>query len=824
MNQDGSDFNSVLEDVSDQVDDPESRDNNTQDIQLSNVAHPATNDVVIDTGEPDNLEDGDDSWLGTREETRSQFSDSSSEEEAISSMEQPSESALMEVTKNGPVLRSTAAILQAEADSIRSKWPWLEDALSQGPLLPIVAYQSDPYDTGDIYRQNVAFYRDGKINVKQGDKKPKTKGRASHLIESNECEDLDPKSVTYRYVIERDDGRASHLNEINDCEDLDPKSMTYRYVMERDEARKEHRAAARERDEMKVRAWDHYNGRARAEEYGKVVEQDLREADEERRMLKHEVDIQQQKLEQQEEDFQLQEERLELRKGTIEKYQEIIKQQKAEKEQWERAFEKQRPFAEAERERQKKREQGWEDIERYVLCPAILGSAHYNQMANKLHSAETQTEPMAVRSHATQTEQLHPTPYPPKLIDAQTQTDPEMTDSIERTSSSAGISNIIHSPKADESKFEPTRYMALAFKRPRQHDEERALTDWQAILVILAMTAVISAFHLHRTSFLHHTGISSVTMGIIIISVAALPLLFVNTLAAPAMPLDSTVNDGSDQERLEGKLEEKDADLNTVKSLTDEESARRSMDEQLAKSQNRCIDLEPLRVRVENENAELQRVVKQLTDERIASYSKPKVDNERTDLQERLGQLVLLEAQVNSLNVENWELRTKVSAAEATSQKQIKKNENSVAKVQGLENECARLQKLLEDVMIWTQGKTWIDEPNPDADNVSPAEASPVALVPSSDAERPKTPAISSLLTPTPFPSANGLRTPITSHVPYPPSHGSLEKKAHWIERERKMRNTEQWKRNREAVLRRLEKEERSFLRCPRVALVDAVG
>ena len=313
-------------------------------------------------------------WLGSREETPSHFSDSSSDEDLARSKSQSNPylevqntpQTLDDGTWQSPawLLADSHAETDLEDTQSADEGSWLRGAYKGVALLPFGGYGE--YDTSTVYRRDARFYHEGR---------KKFRGRPMGTVSAERLPSL-----------------------LSDSGNVPP--ATNRYRIERDEARKQ-------RDEWHRRAYLEYYARVKVDDTIKKAEEDLREADEETRMLKHAVETREKKLEE---------------------FHAICAKQKKEIEDWEKAFEHQRPFAEAERERQMLRDLGYEEMQRYAPFFTIKIDRCGEWNANSSTSIGTQTDCPNVESRFRQTLTLQEDLPASRMVNANTQTDTETAD------------------------------------------------------------------------------------------------------------------------------------------------------------------------------------------------------------------------------------------------------------------------------------------------------------------------------------------------------------------------------------------------------------
>lgn len=313
-----------------------------------------------------------------QDEVRSHFSDSSSDSEGwntddindatgptVARMKLKREATEDDDTLIAPEESYTAGTDPASEEEpyrIDESKPWLRRAHLNGSLLPMAAYGDD-----DLYRRDAEFYHTGQCDISR----------------------QAPRHAKY------DDGRFVPLSEgKRSTLSEDGKMQRVRSILH--ETRIERDQATYDRDIMRGEI--------------EATDAELREAREEIGMLKHAVDTRQESLET----------LRETSDNKLEKFRESVVAWKARSDQWQAAFESQRPLADAERERRAMMEAGIEFSQEYVeiqiQSPTLVDHDH----ANMMDSADTQTSPAEIPSRKT-TEKT-------QLTNAATQTDRDAPD------------------------------------------------------------------------------------------------------------------------------------------------------------------------------------------------------------------------------------------------------------------------------------------------------------------------------------------------------------------------------------------------------------
>ena len=765
----------------------------------------------------------------SRDETSSHFSSSSSEEDSGRSNINYNDN----VEANGTQEESNdRSLVVAEPevdekvtiDTLQAEYPWLRRAFSHGALLPVAGYAADDKDTGDVFQRDLGFYNTGHFRTgrnKSGP--PKAKGLPSLLGEP-----------------------------------------VKRFRMERDQAREE-------KEVLRVAADYEYRRKVQLKEQVADMEGQLKEADELIRMLKYEVDVRG-------EYKSKMEEAIETRRALRTKLEREISMLQKELDAWKNAFEKQTPLANAERERRKMIERGWEESQRYVHSPSNSDPSFCKRKANFKCSTETQTEtidmfnqwtqtestknndestqtasvdmldqamqtePVTVIDQSTQTIDFGPKPAVAQILDAKTQTDDETVDVTSCILTTEGASNL----QQDVEISDLNHGAVQAGPTSLNHDEEdKLLLNTQAALVVLTFAMITFGVNAYRRSISQQLQIPSFLAATLCLVVLIFTSWASSGLAFPEMEQPAVVhgelsskklkerNEGLlklnkalksqrdglryENERLETTVDELAQSLAVVQSEPGFDTNLEPTGKQLEASNSEHSELKALSERLEKENAELQRTVKQLSDERIASYSKTDTgtdaETEGPKLGEKLEQLSQLEAQNGSLSIENWELKVRVTAAEEKGKTLLHEKDGLTTENQRLNDECSRQLKLLNELKTWIDGKEWKDKSTADTKTTSPSTAAPVVFIPANSTDLFRNRGKDALLTPSPLPSVHTPLAPTTTSTT--PSPGLLQKKPHWIERERQIRNTEEWKRNRDAILKQMQTGVSSPWRSP---------
>lgn len=325
-----------------------------------------------------------------QEETRSHFSDSSSDEEdwspeealkefrlATETMKSPTDSQRSSVPSKPiattqilpastynrtptppPPARTPEQQLQDRAARYQpSNRPYLGNAFVRGSLLPVGGLGDDD---GDLYNRDVQFFHTGRPDTSRSSSPAKSANSHGY-----------PSLLTDEGVIKRVRAQRDQIREqLNETE--------YKLT-----------EAENEKQSM-----------------GKTMNHRIRqleEADQEIGMLKHAVTTFEER---------------------IEKLKESANAWKQRSEKWQQAFENQEPLADAERERRLMKEAGIEASKEYVAMPCVC----FESLADRPNSADTQTEEKEDTSPGPQAEQSDPTTTEAQPKDQATQTDDDTVD------------------------------------------------------------------------------------------------------------------------------------------------------------------------------------------------------------------------------------------------------------------------------------------------------------------------------------------------------------------------------------------------------------